>query len=154
MFHASRRPLYANSRGQKPRSNESEPITLVLVEDAPELSVPDTVSKLQNRLINTPTKPKKKWALRIVLGIGFLVLAGNAVACEHGRDVFVDHLQSHIPAGLLFGGVVLVRRAERRVPTVASCEKEAAKEISKAVVETALFSMASAAMKTVWDAMN
>ncbi len=118
--------------------------------------VPQQTFDLPTRLVDrqVETKPKKIWLMRTALGIVFLVLAGNAVACEHGRGVFVELLQSHIPAGLLYGGVVLVRRAERWVPTAVSCEKELAKETSKAVAETALFSMASAAMKTFWDAMQ
>ncbi len=115
--------------------------------------LPDGMRVLQDKLCPKPTP--HKWSRitlpRLLMFVVAAAMIANVLATCHGRATLWHCLSSHLPGAVLYGTLVLLRRMEKHRVNPRECEKEMKKEVGKAVVETSLWTMVSAAFKSICE---
>jgi hypothetical protein len=81
----------------------------------------------------------------IVLTI-LVALALNALCSEHGREIFLHHIKSHIGAAMIWLVTVVLVRSTYRTPKAEAVENELLRDVAKASGECSLYAMAAAAV--------
>ncbi len=136
-----------------PSDSSTEVILLKLASETEVPMLPDGMRVLQGKLCQKPTP--RKWPRftlpRLQLILVAAAMIANVLATCHGRETLLHCLSSHLPGAVLYGTLVLMRRMEKHRVNPRECEVEIKKEVGKAVVETSLWTMVSAAFKTMCE---
>ena len=136
-----------------PNTSSTEVILLKLASESEIPMLPGGMRALQDKLCPKPTP--RKWPRitlpRLLMFVVAAALIANVLATCHGRETLLHCLSSHLPGAVLYGSLVLMRRMEKHRVNPRECEKEILKEVVKAIVETSLWTMVSAAFKSMCE---